>query len=83
MASSISGEQFGEAILAAVENGAYPENEDIIAAELPSSAFPALLSRLQASRREIEVILYFTLCLYVRLAVQSDVHYLSRKKSRS
>lgn len=55
MSSDESSEGLKQAIIKSVELGAYPESEDVVAAELPSSVLPALLSDLQKARDQVKV----------------------------
>lgn len=43
MSAQISPEQFGDAILQSVEQGAFPQDEHVASASVPSSALPKLL----------------------------------------
>lgn len=47
--------ELAEAVYSFVQHGAYPDTEDVIAAELPSSALPGTLKLLQNARQEIHV----------------------------
>lgn len=60
MSSQVSDLGLKEAIVHSVDNGAYPESEDVSSAELPSSVLPALLVDIQKARDEVKV--WVTLC---------------------
>lgn len=55
MPSSATTGQLGEAILNAVQNGTYPESEDIISADFPPTAFPQALELLKGAQDEVKV----------------------------
>ena len=55
MSSKLSDEQLSDAVFHAVQDGAYPEEEIIVSAELPSSAFDSLLELLEKARAEVKV----------------------------
>ena len=55
MLTLIPDEQLSEAVFNAVEDGAYPAEEAIVSAELPSSAFDNLLGLLDHARAEVKV----------------------------
>ena len=44
-----------QAILKSVKDGLYPEDEEVLSAELPSSALESLEKLLQDARTEVEV----------------------------
>ena len=51
-----SNEKLNRAILESVENGLYPGDENVLSAELPSSALKSLEELLASARQEVEVI---------------------------
>lgn len=55
MPSGTSASQLGKAVLDSVQNGTYPDSEDIISADFPSSAFSQALELLDNARAEIKV----------------------------
>lgn len=55
MPSQISDDAFGQALLHAIQDGGYPEAEEVISAELPSSALPVILERLGQARVDVKV----------------------------
>lgn len=55
MSPDASSEGLKQAVIQSVELGAYPESEDVVAAELPASVLPALLSDLQKARDQVKV----------------------------
>ncbi|KAL8943632.1 MAG: hypothetical protein Q9216_000920 [Gyalolechia sp. 2 TL-2023] len=54
MPPDISASQLGRAVLDSVQNGTYPDSEDIISADFPSSAFSQALELLDDARGEIK-----------------------------
>ncbi|KAI9809834.1 MAG: hypothetical protein M1825_000267 [Sarcosagium campestre] len=54
MAARISDQQLGQAILHAARDGAYPESEGVISANLPSSAFTVATSLLSEAREDVK-----------------------------
>ncbi|KAL8943241.1 MAG: hypothetical protein Q9211_001059 [Gyalolechia sp. 1 TL-2023] len=54
MPSGTSASQLGRAVLNFVQNSTYPESEDIISADFPSSAFSQALELLDSARDEIK-----------------------------
>ncbi|KAI9841198.1 MAG: hypothetical protein M1837_000925 [Sclerophora amabilis] len=54
MPQHISDGQLGEAVLQSVHQGIYPDSEEIISAEFPSSAFLNALDFLEDARREVK-----------------------------
>ena len=55
MPSTISDDRLGDVILQSVKNGAYPDDEEAVAAELPSSALRTLSQLLEQARAEVKV----------------------------
>ena len=55
MPSHISDHQYGQAVLNSVQSGTYPESEEIIAAEIPSSALPTILKLVDQAREDVKV----------------------------
>ncbi|MCJ1281998.1 hypothetical protein MMC26_001321 [Xylographa opegraphella] len=54
MTSEVLDEQLSDAVFRAVQDGVYPEEETIVSAELPSSAFDSLLELLEQARVEVK-----------------------------
>ena len=50
MPPQTSDDQLGQAILQSIRDGSYPENEETISAELPSSALTALSGFLEEAK---------------------------------
>ncbi|KAI9660874.1 MAG: ribosome biogenesis protein ytm1 [Trizodia sp. TS-e1964] len=46
--------QLGNAILQSVQNGAYPESEDIVSADLPSAALPAVIGLVEQAAEDLK-----------------------------
>lgn len=55
MPNRISDDQYGQAVLQSVQKGAYPDPEELISAELPSSALPKIVKLLDNAREDIKV----------------------------
>lgn len=55
MPSRIPSHQYGQAVLDHVQTGAYPESEEVIAAELPPSALPEVSKLIQQAREDVKV----------------------------
>ena len=55
MTSKVSDGQLNDAVFRAIQDGLYPEEETIVSAELPSSAFDSLLELLEQARAEVKV----------------------------
>jgi protein transport protein DSL1/ZW10 len=47
-------EVLADAVIRNVEHGIYPDSEDVVSAELPSSALPRLLDTIQKARDEVK-----------------------------
>lgn len=58
MPSQITSHQYGQAVLEHVQNGTYPE-EEVISAELPSSALPEISKLVEQARDEVKVCLWW------------------------
>jgi hypothetical protein len=56
MPSQITSQQYGQAVLEHVQNGAYPE-EELISAQLPSSALPEVWKLIEQARKDVKVCL--------------------------
>ena len=55
MPPQLSDQQLSEAVYHAVQDGTYPEDEAVVSAELPSSAFDNLQALLEKARAEVKV----------------------------
>ena len=55
MSLQASGEQLGQAVLRSVKDGRYPEDEEVLSADLTSSALQNLEELLSDARQEVEV----------------------------
>lgn len=55
MPSQVSDDAFGQALLHSIQDGVYPEAEEVISAELPSSALPVILELLTKARVDVKV----------------------------
>lgn len=55
MPSRSSDDQLSNAILQSVEDGFYPEDEDVVSAELPPSALTSLSELLEQARTDVKV----------------------------
>lgn len=55
MPSKIPDHHYGQALLDSVQDGSYPESEEIISAELPPPAIPGILNVLEQARNDVKV----------------------------
>lgn len=55
MPSLTSYETYAQAILDHVQTGAYPEEEDVVSAELSAAGLPVLKKIIEQSRRDLKV----------------------------
>lgn len=55
MPPQISDRQYGQAVLNSVQSGTYPENEEIVAAEISPSALPTILKLVDQAREDVKV----------------------------
>ena len=55
MPSQISPQQYGQAVLEHVQNGSYPESEEIVAAEIPPSALPQISHLIEQAKEDVKV----------------------------
>lgn len=55
MPSSIDPQIYGQAVLDHIQTGAYPDSEEIISAELPASALPAVSKLIEEAREDVKV----------------------------
>lgn len=55
MPPQISDRQYGQAVLNSVQSGTYPENEEIVAAEISPSALPTILKLVNQAREDVKV----------------------------
>ena len=55
MSSRVTPQQYGQAVLEHVQDGTYPELEEIVSAELPPSAFPEIAKFIEQAEGEVKV----------------------------
>jgi len=55
MPTRLPDNQLSDAVFQAVKNGTYPEDEAVVSAELPASAFDELQALLERARDEVKV----------------------------
>ena len=55
MPSRITSQQYGQAVLEHIQAGAYPEDEEIISAELPPSALPEVSRLIERAQGDVKV----------------------------
>lgn len=55
MPSQISHREYAQAVLDSVRSGAFPESEEVISADLPSSAVPTVLKLIDEARNDVKV----------------------------
>lgn len=51
----VRAQQYAQTVLEHVQNGVYPEDEEVISAELPSSALPTVSKLIDQAREELKV----------------------------
>lgn len=57
MPSHITSQQYGQAVLDHVQNGAYPDSEEVISADFPPSALPEVSKLIEQAREDVKVCL--------------------------
>jgi centromere/kinetochore protein ZW10 len=62
MSSQVSAEKLGDAILQSVEHGAFPQDEDVSSASVPSSTLPQLLELVDNAKEATKVCETSCLC---------------------
>ena len=74
MPSQILDRQYGNAILQSVQNGSYPDPEDLISSELPPSTLPGVVDLLDSARKVFEVIIrpFWQKALNILLIMKQD-----------
>ena len=55
---------YGRAVLDHVQDGTYPESEDVISANLPTSALPEVLKLIRQARDDIKVRVWYQIFDY-------------------
>lgn len=55
MSSQVSAEKLGDAILQSVEHGAFPQDEHVASASVPSSALPKLIEIVGKAKEDTKV----------------------------
>jgi centromere/kinetochore protein ZW10 len=55
MSTQVSAEKLGDAILQSVEHGAFPQDEHVASATVPSSALPKLLEIVSKAKEDTKV----------------------------
>ena len=55
MPQLFSDSEYGQAVFGSVQNGAYPESEELISAEFPPSALPGVIKLLEKAREDVKV----------------------------
>lgn len=55
MSSKIAPQQYAQALLDHVQNGTFPESEEVVSAELPPSALPAVSKLIEQAREDAKV----------------------------
>ena len=58
MPKSFSDDQYGQAVFESAQSGAYPESEELVSAELPSSALPGIIKLIEKAREVVKVWAY-------------------------
>ena len=55
MSSKITPQQYAQALLDHVQNGTFPESEEVVSAELPPSALPTVSKLIEEAREDAKV----------------------------
>lgn len=55
MPSKLGGQHHGQALFESIQNGSYPESEEVIAADLPPTAISDILKLLRQAREDVKV----------------------------
>ena len=55
MPSQVRPHKFGQAILEHLQDGSYPESEEIISADLPPSALPEISKLIEKEKQNVKV----------------------------
>ena len=55
MSSRITAQEYAQALLQNVQNGIFPESEEVVSAELPPSALPAVSKLIEQAREDVKV----------------------------
>ena len=55
MSSRVTAQQYAQALLDHVQNGTFPESEEVVSAELPASALPAVSKLIEQAREDVKV----------------------------
>ena len=58
MPSRVTPQQYGQAVLEHVQNGAYPDSEEVVSADFPPSALPEVSKLIEQARENIKVCIY-------------------------
>ena len=59
MSSKIAPQQYAQALLDHVQNGTFPESEEVVSAELSPSALPAVSKLIEQAREDAKVGVFF------------------------
>ena len=55
MPSKAAEQQYAQVLFDSIHNGSYPESEDAVSADLPSTAIPHVLELLKQAREDVKV----------------------------
>lgn len=55
MPPHITSQQYAQAVFDHVQHGAYPEEEELISSQLPSSALPEITKLIQQAKKDVQV----------------------------
>ena len=55
MSATPSDRELADAVLQHAEYGAYPESEEVVSAELPTTALPAVLEIVERAKEDVKV----------------------------
>lgn len=64
MSSQVPDGKLGEAILQSIEQGGFPQDEQVASAAVPSSALPKLLEQVTKAKEDTKVCVVISLYIY-------------------
>jgi centromere/kinetochore protein ZW10 len=61
MSAPVSNQELGESLLHSVQNGSFPQSEDVASAPVGSEALPKLRETLEKARDDTKVFMFYAL----------------------
>ena len=55
MTASIADHELSAAIVSSIRDGTFPDSEDVLTAELPTTALPSIVGEVSEARQQLEV----------------------------